>query len=424
MGEGIRQVLDRGAASAFEQLQLLAELGQELAQSIDIDQTLARAVDRIADYMNAEAASVFLVEGGGSHLECRASAGPVNVTGLKLEMGQGIVGRAAVDNACQLVRDVRQDPAFSQVVDRNTGFTTRSMVCAPLNTAAGVIGVLQVLNKRDGGLFDDHDRNTLRILAAPTALAINSARMAADLVEQKQLKKELFMARRLQRSLLPPRRPEPFPVIGVNLPARQVSGDFYDYFLLDDGRIGFAVGDVSGKGMNAALLMVQVHSLLRWLGKSGLAPGRWLADVNNELLETVSHGMFVCALAGYYCPRTGTVTWANAGFPPALVREADGSYRTFRAEAPPLGILRQDDFPQAELDLSGRSMYLYSDGVSEIRDADGQMIEDAGFRTLIDRFAERSPKRRLGGIIATLRKLKVVDDTTILMLDGTAEGAA
>ena len=227
------------ATDAREQLALLADLGQDFAQSIDIQVTLRKTVDRIASHMKAEAASVFLICDEAAFLECRACAGPVDVVGLKLPMGQGIVGRAARDNVCQMVRDATQDPDFAGSVDRDTGFRTRSVLCTPLRTPHGVIGVLQVLNKRSGELFDEQDRATLRILASPTALAINNARMAADLVEQERLKKELSLARRLQRSLLPGRPEDDYPVQAVNLPARVVSGDFYDFFDLPDGRIGF-----------------------------------------------------------------------------------------------------------------------------------------------------------------------------------------
>ena len=160
------------ATNAQEHLALLADLGQEIAQSIDIEVTLRKTVDRIASHMKAEAASVFLLCDESAFLECRACAGPVDVVGLKLPMGQGIVGRAARDNVCQMVRDAAQDPDFAGSVDRDTGFRTRSILCTPLRTPDGVIGVLQVLNKRNGELFDEQDRATLQILASPTACII------------------------------------------------------------------------------------------------------------------------------------------------------------------------------------------------------------------------------------------------------------
>ncbi len=406
------------AVSRTADSELLIELGQEFARSIDIESTLTHAASRIAEYMNAEAASVFLLDRASMSLECRACFGPVNITGLQMPVGKGIVGKTAADGLSRLVADVQSDPDFTARVDRKTGFSTRSILCTPLTAADGVIGVLQILNKRDGGLFDETDQDTLRILASPTSLAINNARMAADLVEQRQIKRELFLARRLQRSFYPRRRTDGFPVQGINLPARQVSGDFYDHFELDDGRIAFTVGDVSGKGMNAALVMVQTATLLRFVGKKAAPAGDWLTEVNNELVDNLSQGMFICAIAGYYHPATHELEWANAGFPTPLKHNADGSFETYPAMAPPLGIIRQESIAEQHCRLDAGSIYFYSDGVTEIRQEDGSMLEEEGLEALINRFSEKPLKARLGSIVTRLRRMKIIDDTTLLAIDG------
>ncbi len=402
----------------LERLAALAELGQEFTHSLDIDQTLRDAVAQIVDYMEAEAASVFLMTAGGGELECRACAGPVDVTGLRLPYGQGIVGRTAAEDACQLVSDAADDPDFEAQVDDDSGFQTRSMVCSPLRNRDGVIGVLQVLNKRDGGHFDERDRDVLRILAAPAALAINNARMASDLLEQHRLKKELSLARRLQRSLLPARTDNGFPLVGVNLPARQVSGDFFDYFRLADGRIAFTIGDVAGKGINASLLMVRTTTLLRWIGKSGISPGDWIKQVNNELMETVSDGMFVCAVAGYFDPSTGQAVWANAGFPPPLHYDGE-RVELFAAQAPPLAVIELESVAEQRCELApGSSLYLYSDGVSESRDGSGQMLGEAGLRGLIADHQYLPHRVRLGAMVSQLERQNLNDDTTLLVIEG------
>src|SRR5690606_36238322 len=116
--------------------------------------------------------------------------------------------------------------------------------CAPLVTAQGVIGAIEAINKRGDALFEEADLDALRLLAAPMALALNTARMAGELVEQQRIRRELGMARRLQRSMLPRRRRGSYPLRALNLAAQEISGDFYDFFDLPDGRIAFTVGDV------------------------------------------------------------------------------------------------------------------------------------------------------------------------------------
>src|SRR5690606_2995712 len=177
------------------------------------------------------------------------------------------------------------------------------------------------------------------------------------------------------------------------------SGDFYDFFDLPDGRIAFAVGDVAGKGLDAAFLMVRCASLLRWAGKEGLDPSVWLARVNDELGEAIAPGMFVCAVAGYYDPRSGVARWANAGFPPLLRAAHDGSIALFPAEGPPLGILPGMQFPEQQAALEGASLYLYSDGVTDVRDARGETLGVEGVSAIVSGLALLGPEPRLRAMV-------------------------
>ncbi len=402
-------------------LGFLADLSQTLALSLDLHQTLNEAVTRIASYMQAQAASLFLLDPDGQTLECHICVGPVNVTGVRLKVGQGVVGRTVAENTSQIVRDAQHDPRFNTDVDNRTGFVTRSIVCTPLSTARGPIGALQVLNKIDGGLFEADDIVVLRLLAAPTALAINNARMAHDLVEQQRIRRELEMARRLQKSLLPKRRRDGFPLRGINLSAHETSGDFYDYFDLPDGRIGFLIGDVAGKGLNAAFLMVRTASLLRWAGKDGLAPCEWLKRANEEVCQSISEGMFVCALVGQYDRRNRSVVFASAGFPPALHFYA-ATFKEYVADGPPLGVLPGIIYGESKIECLNGSLYFYSDGVSDVRDAQHRTIGAVGLQALIARYAQAAPESRLRAIINEIKHLTLVDDTTVLLLEEANPG--
>jgi sigma-B regulation protein RsbU (phosphoserine phosphatase) len=376
----------------------------------------------IAESMRAESASVFLVEPNGE-LVCRACCGPVDVRGLRLAPGQGIVGRAVVSAQCQIVRDARIDPDFAgRRLERDSGFVTRSVLCAPLLTAEGPIGALQVLNKAGDSLFDDEDCNALRVLAAPTALALNRARLAEALLEQNRIRRELTMARRLQRSLLPKRRRGAYPLRSINLPAQEISGDFYDYFDLPDGRIAFTLGDVAGKGLDAAFLMVRCASLLRWAGKEALPSPEWLARVNDELSEAIPPGMFVCAVAGYFDPATGAVEWSSAGFPPLLRIDSAGQSTRYPAEGPPLGILPRMQFPAQRCDLTDACLYLFSDGVTDVRDASGKIIDVDGIESALQSLRDLRAEARLRDLIRRLRGLRVTDDITFMLLQGPPAG--
>ncbi|MEX2480715.1 MAG: GAF domain-containing SpoIIE family protein phosphatase [Gammaproteobacteria bacterium] len=400
----------------------LAKLTHDFASSLHIDATLKHAIDRFMVYLNAEAASIFLLEEESGALVCRECAGPVDIRGLRLSPGQGIVGQTVAHNEPKIVRDVSRNPSFAADVDEGTGFVTRSILCAPLSVRGRCLGALELLNKRtDDGLFDLNDMQLATTVASAAALAIHNASMALELVEQERVRKELELARQIQVSLLPSPGVHDLPVHGFNLPAREVSGDFYDYFQLADGRIYFALADVSGKGMNAALLMAKTTSLLRCLAKSASDAGQLLARVNNELCETSSMGMFVTIVAGFFDPRTGYVEMANGGHQAALIRRGVDAYEEMPAAAPPLGVLPDIEFPVGDCILDGASIYLYTDGLSESVDAAGVPLDTAGLKRLIDAAAGVAAAERLSSIVESWRAegYATHDDITLMLVGST-----
>lgn len=406
---------DAARAGGRRALGFLADLSQSLAVSLDLKTTLGPALARILDFMHAEGASLFLLDPATHLLECKICAGPVDIVGLKLEVGQGVVGRAVAENAPQRSDDARRDTRVNTRVDAETGFVTRAILCVPLATAQGALGALEIINRRDGGAFDDDDAEILRLIAAPMALAINNARLALEVAEQQRIRREMTLARSIQKSLLPRRRRGRFPLIGVNLPAHEISGDFYDYFDLADGRLAFFIGDISGKGLDAAFLMVRVASLLRWSGNAAPAPAAWLREVNIELCKTLQNGRFVCAVVGIYDHRTGAAIIANAGFPPALL-DHGGRFEELPADGPPFGILADAGYAERTIDLGSAALYLFSDGATDVREGVRARLGAEGLRELIRRYAALAPEPRLRALIGELKRRRLVDDTTLLLL--------
>lgn len=420
----VEELMGRHGATVSDHLELLALMGAEFASSRDLGATLTTAVERITRYLDAEGGALFLLDADGTKLRCHACWGPIEVTGLVLDADQGVIGRCVQTHTGRIVRDVAEDSDFHGGVDTQTGFITRSILCAPMVVRDERIGAIELVNKRGGdGRFDESDLAILQGLSSSAALAIVNARQAEALVEQERVRHELDLAAEIQRSLLPEARPEPFPIHGVNVPARTVSGDFYDFFELETGDICFSVGDVSGKGMNAALLMAKTASLFRCLGKTVLNPGRLLATINREICETATRGMFVTMVAGVFDPRTGRVRLANAGHEPPLYRNRDGHYRALEAEAPPLGILAlpgpDSDYPEREFFLDGGTLYVFTDGVTEGYVEDGQTLGVDGLKRSFDSHQDMPVADRLNAVIARLRQSRqsLRDDLTLLAVN-------
>jgi len=393
---------------------LLAEMTRSFAQSQDLEATLRHALASIAQHLDAEAGSLWLLDLEREELHCRASVGPNPITGLRLPMTQGIIGRSVAENACQCVFDVRQDPAFSTRADDESGMVTRSLLCAPMSFSDQRIGAIELINQRGGdGRFDARDVYPLQVLASSAALAIANNRMAASLVDAERARRELELAAEIQRNLLPAARPDPFPIQGRNVPARTVSGDFFDFVVAADGRIGFCLGDVSGKGINAAMLMAKTASLYRCLVKTIPSPAQLLRVLNDEVCETATRGMFVTMAAGVYDPTTGAVWLANAGHEPPMCH-TQGRFMSFEAGAPPLGIVPGVEIPETALQLQRGSLYLFSDGLTEAVTQAGEQLGRAGFEALVEKFADLPAAARVASIVSSVGELALRDDLTLL----------
>ncbi len=402
-----------------EHLDLIAAMSLSFATSMDLDTSLRHGLERIADALDAEAASLFLVE--KAEMVCHACFGPVDITGLRIPAASGIVGRTVVERATQSVLDVRNDPDFHGGVDSKTGFITKSILCAPMVVRNEALGAIELINKKTGtGLFEESEARVLEALAAAAALALLNARMAQALVEQERMKREMELAAQIQQGLLPPNRPPPFPIAGLGRPFREVAGDFYDILPLQDRRIGFCLGDVSGKGMDAALLMAKTASLFRALAKDQRDPGLLMARINAELCETASGGKFVTLVVGFLDPSGQRVSFSNAGHePPLLIRPGQPAI-SLPAPSPPVGILSEALYETEDVTLDGGALYVFTDGLTESMGEDGTMLGAEGVAALIEAGQDQPLAERLHALAdgAMAPGRAVHDDLTILAVEG------
>lgn len=234
-----------------------------------------------------------------------------------------------------------------------------------------------------------------------------------------ELNRELLLAREIQQSFLPAEDNQNSSISGINVSAKQLSGDFFDYFSVDENKYYFNLGDVSGKGMNAAILMAKTCSLFRCLGKRVNKPSEMLSMINDEICETSVRGMFVTMICGLYEPKTGNLRIINAGNPPALFFNKQGKIRLIEAKYPPLGVLPGLQFEEQTLNLNGGSLYLYSDGVTEGHISQNVQLGLEGLVKMIKRLQTKPPLERLQSIISRfepdLKPLK--DDFTMLLIE-------
>ncbi len=406
-------------------LGIVTKMNQEFAVSLDLNETLMTALRVIINRINAQAANIFLINQEKKKFQCIASLHQDYLDEYELNLQDGVMARAVEQRKCIRVGDVRKDvreiAEFYFDLDNKTNFTTYSVLCSPLIAANECIGVIHCLNKKtDNKLFEEVDRKLLETLSAPAAFAIRNAKMAKELIDKNRMQKEIEIVGEIQKTLLSQNKKDFFPIAGINIPAKVVSGDFYNFSDLGDGRYGFGVADVSGKGIKSSLLMSKASSLYRCLSKTMFSASELLILLNNEICETAARGMFVTMLIGIYDSNKKELLLSNAGHEPPLIYSKDGNFTNYTEAGPPLGIMPKVKYTETTISFSESSMYIFTDGITEIKDPNGEMLGSEGFQEYIKKYHSLPNNARLKTIIDDIIKSGKIqkDDLTIVVVDG------
>ena len=406
-------------------LEIITKLNQEFALSLDLNDTLKTALQVIVARIDAQAANIFLINEKKRKFQCIASLHQDYLDEYELDLKDGVMGKAVEQRKCIRVgnvkKDVREIAEFYFDLDNKTNFTTYSVLCSPLIAANECIGVIHCLNKKTNDkLFIEDDRKLLETLSAPAALAIRNAKMAQEMIEKNKIQKEVEIVGEIQKSLLSKNKKENFPIAGINIPAKVVSGDFYNFSDLGNGMYGFGVADVSGKGIKSSLLMSKASSLYRCLSKTDFSASNLLIQLNNEICETISRGMFVTMLVGIYDSNKKELLLSNAGHEPPLIFSKEGSFSSFTEAGPPLGIMPNTKYTEHKISFSESSMYVFTDGITEIKNPKGEMLGSEGFQNYIKKHQSKPNSERLNIIVGEILNEGHVqkDDLTIVAVDG------
>lgn len=305
---------------------------------------------------------------------------------------------------------------------RNSGVE----LAAPLLSSGELIGILILSSKRSEQEYSKDDRQLVNMLAAQVAPVVRVAQLVKQrqsvLLEKERLDQEMRLARLIQQTLLPKTPPE---MSGWDLalhyqPARAVGGDFYDFFPLPDGRVVIMIGDVTDKGVPAALVMASTRAILRGSARRGLSPGAALKRSNELLLPEIPGHMFVTCLYAILDLKTGEFRFANAGHNLPIGCH-NGVVRELRATGMPLGLMEDMEYEEHTAYLKpGECLLLYSDGLVEAHNPQGQMY---GFDQLHTKMASfiRSDRTLVDFLLTDLKSFtgeewEQEDDVTLLTL--------
>lgn len=353
-------------------LETLLRISQSLGREVTLPPLLHLIAAEVTAAMQAERCTLFLVDPERPGELVSRVAIPVEQE-LRVAFGVGIAGTTAQTQQTINVADAYRDPRFNPSFDRATGFQTRSLLSAPiLDQEGALVGVVQVLNRRDGA-FSAADQLFLEAICVHLGIAIRRAAMVDALVQARTLLQSLEVAREIQRGFVP----RDFPAVahprGVDVfatlkPTYDVGGDLYDFFALDQDRVCFIIGDVSGKGIPAALFMAMARTAFKISAQAARGSvATVLEHVNQFLYESNPQQLFVTALAGILDVRSGRVEYADAGHePPFLVSGAGRARRVEKEGGIVLGLLPERTYSAGTIEMQpGDTLVLFTDGVSE-----------------------------------------------------------
>lgn len=407
----------------------LMEVSAIITSTFDLDELISRVLEMSQRVMASEASTLMLLDEETGMLECKVALGVVGdklKDGFKLQPGQGIAGWVAQHGESLVVRDVTKDKRFFAGVDKKTGFVTRSILCSPLIMHNKVIGVAEVVNRVDGKSFDDEDRQLFETFCRGVAVAVQNAQMHRKLLTNQLMEQQLEMASAIQQGFLPRsfslKVENRFEIAARNLPASMVGGDFYDCIELRPDLLGITIGDVSGKGVPAALYMARLLSDFRFYAHQAEAPVPTMQILNEMLTERSQQGMFVTMIYMTLDTGRGVLDFVNAGhLPPYLLRrEGDELLKLNGGKGIPLGIRDPTEFTPDRVELAhGDTLVLFSDGVMDAKNPDGEAFTVSRLEDVI-RGRRVSAGDLVNRIIEALmghcKGEKQFDDVTVLVL--------
>ena len=361
-------------------LRKVLALTSVLNSTLKLNELLALIMKTSSEVMRSEVASLLLIDEVSNELVFRVALGGKGAEleeKFRVKMGEGIAGSVAASGKPEIVNDPHKNPRFAKRFDDSTGFVTRAILCVPMKAKGKVIGVLQAVNPLLRKGFSQEDLELFETFADQAAIAIENARLHGEIVKQEKAKQALKIAHEIQQNFLPDLTSRRYGVdlCALTLPAFDVGGDLYDVIALDGDRIGVILGDVSGKGVPAALYMVRAMSEYRFLAPQAKDPAELLTALNQHLSVNSPLGMFLTMICLLIDKHTNTVQYSSAGHLPILLRKATGNAPELLkgTQSPPLGLMPETSFFLNTAHLEpGDALFLYTDGVVEARDRHGK----------------------------------------------------
>jgi sigma-B regulation protein RsbU (phosphoserine phosphatase) len=411
---------------AVEELTVLSDLAFAIGGTAEPQEMVETLIDKLMRAVSAEQAVVTLLDSDAKEDSMKTNLRLVATSAKHsaLHMHDSITGWMYLHKQPLLMNDPKNDERFKGV---KFDASIRSMMCVPLLVKSSLTGILTIYNKRVQEGFTQDDQRLLSIIAGQSAHLIENARLYKESVTLAHMKEQQENAYQIQKNLLPKTSPdiEGYDIAGDSTPAQTVGGDCFDFIARVDGRWAVCLGDVSGKGLPASLLMANLQATLRSQTLSDAGVDERIKRSNHLMAQSMDDEKFATLFYGELDTEAHQLTYCNAGHEYPLLYSGDGEPGTLESTGIAIGIMDDFDFGMETVALKpGDVLVVYSDGVT---DATNENDEEFG----IDRLKSSIEKHRnlpaaalIEAIFADVKmhegKADQFDDLTIVVVRRTA----
>ncbi len=397
----------------------LLEVEKSLSSTLNLNQLLELILDCLVKVVKYDAAAIFLIDKKKQEIEHIKARGfdPALEPDLQLKIGQGLAGWVAETQKSLIVSNVKEDPRYIEA-----RVESKSGIVVPMVSQKRIIGVFS-LESDELNAYDEEDLYLLEAFASLAAISLERARQHEEILEKRKLEEELAIAKRIQQSFLPRKKPQlpGFDISGVNIPSETVGGDYYDFIPIIENQLGIAIGDVSGKGIPAALIMASFRASLIAEIRNNYAIRSIMFKVNNLLFESTASDIYVSAVYGVLDTKNKIFTFVNAGHNAPILRCATGKMEYLIEGGIALGMFENSKYEERALSLNpGDILVFYTDGVTEAKNEKEEEFGTRRLKQIIDESQKSDAHQILKNIYQAIKDftgdLPQADDLTMIVI--------
>ncbi|MBC8031075.1 MAG: SpoIIE family protein phosphatase [Pyrinomonadaceae bacterium] len=408
-------------------LALISKVGITLLSSSTLEQTLEQIVSLVFEAVPADRCLLMMRDEANQELRVavarlRDRAGEIG----EIRVSRNVMDEVVIRGKSVLTSDAQHDPRFASGTVVLQG--VRSVLAVPLGVAENVFGIIYADSPIAEGRFTEDHLKVLTTLASVAAIRVENARLVESRLQQERLERELQLAMEIQQRFQPTAPPvvAGYEFQGISFPCYEIGGDYYDFIPRADGRMVIALGDVSGKGTAAALLMSSLHAAIHAQTGSHESLVETISAVNKYLAENIPPNRFVTLFYAELDPESGTLSFLNAGHNPPLIVHAAGTVEQLAAGGLPLGIRPNAEYREGRTQLQlGDVLVIYSDGVTEAASPSGEEFGPTRLYEVVQRNVDASAAGIRDRIESALTKFsqgtQAADDITLVIVKRQSE---